>query len=146
VTIVGIDPGKTGAIAAITGEKSATFRMPVVGNELDGRVITDLIREADLIIVERVHSMPGQGVKSMFSFGQSYGYVLGICAAMGKRVELVTPQSWKAVILAGTKKTKDDAKAWAQRCYPCDFKRTEGECEALAIAEYGRRVIAMEAA
>jgi crossover junction endodeoxyribonuclease RuvC len=144
VTICGIDPGLKGAIAALTGTNSATFRMPLAGKELDGAVIRDLIANADLIVVEKVHSMPKQGVASTFTFGMGYGYILGICAAMGKRVELVPPQTWKAKILAGTDKSKDAAKAYVARAYPTQAKRTEGECEALCIAEYGRRFLAME--
>ena len=144
MNIIGIDPGKKGAIACISQGKCATFKMPLLGSDLDGRVIADLLRNADLVVIEKVHSMPKQGVASTFTFGMGYGRVIGVAEALGLRIEYVTPQAWKAAILSGTKKDKDAAIMWAGNAYPCSFKRTEGECEAIAIAEYGRRNIALE--
>ncbi len=62
--------------------------------------------------------MPGQGVSSTFKFGQGYGSILGIAAALSIPTELVTPQAWKKVVLAGTAKDKDAAVGYCRRAFP----------------------------
>ena len=82
--IVGIDPGQKGGLAFLSGRVSA-YPMPLVGKELDISTIVELIRlnctfSTDIItaFVEKVHSMPKQGVASSFKFGKSFGCLLGI--------------------------------------------------------------------
>lgn len=152
MTFVGIDPGKTGAIAAICADKVATFKMPLAGKEIDGAAVAALLRDADIVAIEKVNAMPSipgkdgnrrtMGSQTSFAFGCNYGLILGVCAGLGKRVELVTPQAWKALVLAGTKKDKDAARDYVARAYPSSKRRTEGEAEALCIAEWCRRKIA----
>ena len=47
------------------------------------------------VVVEKVNAMPGQGVTSMFNFGQTFGAIKGICAALGLPIFFVTPSKWK---------------------------------------------------
>jgi len=90
--------------------------------------------------------MPKQGLSSTFTFGKGYGMIQGIMAALGVRYELVSPQKWKGVILAGTAKDKLAAIAWCRRAYPgadlvprgCRVAH-DGISDAICIAEYGRR-------
>ena len=49
------------------------------------------------VVVEKVNAMPGQGVTSMFNFGQTFGAIKGICAALGLPIFFVTPSKWKNI-------------------------------------------------
>ena len=149
MTIVGIDPGKTGGIAVHRSEGGwVAYPMPLSGKELDLVGLAQLLGglAPDVVVMEKVHAMPGQGVTSMFTFGQGYGAIMGIVAALRLRLELVTPQAWKKLILAGSLKDKDAATAYVRRAFPSiDFVlprcRTPhlGMVDAVCIAEYGVR-------
>lgn len=146
--IVAIDPGKNGAIAFISSQEDdpIVHPMPMAGKELDLPAIAELIQSADLVVIEKVHAMPGQGVTSMFTFGCGYGAIQGITAALKIRTELVPPQTWKSSVLKGTKKDKDAAIAYCRKAFPdislvlprCR-KPHDGMADALCLAEYGRR-------
>jgi Holliday junction resolvasome RuvABC endonuclease subunit len=117
-TIIGIDPGLTGAIAATAGETLLWVEdMPVA----DGRIAIPLLRQIfesdppELIAVERVHSMPKQGVSSTFKFGQAYGTALGVASHW--RTVHITPQQWKSTFRL-TGKDKDAARALAIELWP----------------------------
>jgi hypothetical protein len=146
--VIGIDPGLSGGIAAIINGVPYAWPMPVAGKELDLAAIRDLIRSSGpgLAVVEKVGSMPGQGLSSTFKFGMGYGAIQGILTAMDIPIELVTPQRWKGRVLAGTKKDKDAAVAYCRRAFPtvplvlprCR-KAHDGMADALCLAEMGRR-------
>ena len=105
--IVGIDPGVSGAICILrNGKVTMTCDMPImVGGtkskrqvnaaELANILINEKIGEQDKIILESVSAMPGQGVTGMFSFGQSFGVIKGVCAALKLPLHLVRPVKWK---------------------------------------------------
>lgn len=148
--ILGVDPGgASGAIALITenGMHAEWYPMPMAGKDIDTYGLACLIAgfEADVAFVEKVHAMPGNGAVAMFSFGRSYGTILGVLGALGLKVELVTPQAWKKVILAGGKKDKDAAIAYCSRAFPKVSLLTTPRCkkpnnnaaDALCIAQYG---------
>ena len=148
MTIIGFDPGAKGGLAFLSDVVSA-YPMPLAGKELDIPEITDLILsypEISLAVVEKCHAMPGQGTVSMFNFGKGYGTLLGILGALKIPTILVIPQAWKKVILAGTKKDKDAAIEYVRMKYP-DFpvilprcrKPHDGICDAICLAEYGKR-------
>jgi crossover junction endodeoxyribonuclease RuvC len=156
VIYIGIDPGLSGGLATISanGAQVTARPMPVSGGQIDASAVADLVWGAALAcgdtaiaVMEKVGAMPKQGVVSMFRFGQGYGTILGVLGALGIRCELVTPQRWKAVILAGTARDKAAAIAWCRRAYPgVSLRRTErcttdhdGMADALCLAEYGRR-------
>ena len=146
--ILGIDPGQKGGLAFLS-ERVSAYPMLLAGKELDIPGITDLILsypEISLAVVEKVHSFPGQGVSSVFKFGKGYGTLLGILGALKIPTILVTPQAWKKVILAGSKKDKDAAIEYVRMKYP-DFelimprcrKPHDGCADAICLAEYGQR-------
>ena len=125
--------------------------MPVAGKEIDGHTIAALLREwqPSVVYVEKVHSMPKQGVASTFKFGMGYGVIIGICDALGLPYRLVTPQAWKKQVLAGTTKDKDAAISFVRRAYPhvnltpgAKRKPHDGMADALCIAEFGRHLMA----
>jgi len=150
MSFVGIDPGKKGGIAILDVGFIYVRSMPVAGREIDGREIADmltgLLLDRPAVFIEKVHSMPKQGVASTFTFGEGYGVLKGVCAALGYPVALVPPQVWKREILSGTKREKADAIDWARRTFPgvdlvpagCRTP-SDGMAEALCLAEYGRR-------
>lgn len=149
--IVGIDPGKSGALVAIGGNIEG-LKMPLSAtNDIDCRTVRDflIIHNPALVVIEKVGAMPGQGVKSMFSFGEAYGAVRAIVDAMEIPYMLVTPQAWKKKVLAGTKKEKADAIDYCRRRFP-SLDLIPGKCrtpqdglaDAACIAEYGRLIIA----
>jgi crossover junction endodeoxyribonuclease RuvC len=150
--IVGIDPGQTGGLAYIDTEGASSWAvpMPVAGKEIDGHAIADMLRNwgPDTVYIERVHSMPGQGVASTFKFGMGYGVIIGICDALGLPYRLITPQAWKKRVLAGTAKDKDAAISFVRRAYPhvdltpgAKRKPHDGIADALCIAEFGRMLM-----
>ena len=106
--IIGIDPGLNGAIAIMEGLKvKDIFDMPVMSEgkkskrQLNSALLVILLKEKirnleDVsIVVEQVNAMPGQGVTSMFNFGQSFGAIKGICAALNLPIFFVRPSKWK---------------------------------------------------
>ena len=125
---VGIDPGMSGAIVALSsdGAYHAHALMPTMkkgaANRVNGAelafVLQDLMLVGDVsVTVESVHSMPGQGVSSSFSFGHSLGVIEGVVAALRLPYQMVTPQSWKKQFgLLGT--DKDAARVLAIRQFP----------------------------
>ena len=106
--IIGIDPGLSGAIAILEDNKiKELFDMPVMPDgkknkrQLNNALLVKLIKnniknlEDTVMIVEQVNAMPGQGVTSMFNFGQSFGILKGICSAMQLPMYFVRPAKWK---------------------------------------------------
>ncbi len=93
--IFGIDPGVSGAISILENKKIIeVFDMPTMidgkknKRQINGSQVTNIIKERlndgkeIIVVVEHVNAMPGQGVTSMFNFGQSFGVIKGICSAL----------------------------------------------------------------
>lgn len=144
---VGIDPGQAGGIAIIdeTGDLYDHVPMP------DTRKgIADLLRQLEgkdvVAVVEKVHSMPKQGVASTFKFGKGYGVLLGVCAVLEFKLLEPTPQAWKKKMLAGTDKGKHASIQVCENLFPtaelvqprCRVPH-DGVAEAILLAEYGRK-------
>lgn len=94
--MIGVDPGKHGA-AVLLKENGEIEIYDFVDELSAANQIEEWRRKHDiaLVVLEKVHSMPKQGVKSSFSFGMNYGVWRGILAASGLPWELVTPQAWQ---------------------------------------------------
>ena len=106
--IIGIDPGLSGGMAVLENNKvKFIFDMPVMPEgkknkrQLNSAQLAKLIKDNILekeevcVVVEQVNAMPGQGVTSMFNFGQTFGAIKGICAALGLPIFFVRPSKWK---------------------------------------------------
>ena len=106
--IIGIDPGLSGAIAVLENNKVVKiFDIPVMSEgkknkrQLNSALLVNLLKEniqkdEDVtVVVEQVNAMPGQGVTSMFNFGQTFGALKGICAALELPIFFVRPSKWK---------------------------------------------------
>jgi hypothetical protein len=144
---IGIDPGKSGGISCITdrGEERILVNTSVWDDEHFIGLCNGLRDKQVKAVVEKVGAMPGQGVTSMFNFGRSFGYILGVLEACDISYELVPPQKWKKEFSVTADK-ESSIKA-AKRLFPnINLKRTErctkdhdGMAEALLMAEYARR-------
>lgn len=151
MNVLGIDPGQKGGIAFITDFHSEAVPMPMIGKDFDVPAIMEIIRtkSVELVVIEKVHGMPGQGVRSTFTFGYGVGVIVGTVETLGLPLRWVTPQAWKKIVLAGTGKDKDAAIAHVRQAYPgvalvpprCRTPH-DGIADAVCIAEYGRRVFA----
>ena len=145
---IGIDPGKSGGIAYIDTETKIVYTIPY-----NDKALIDLCRyegyggntEHIMCCLEKVGAMPGQGVVSMFSFGQSVGYIKGVLESFRIPYQEITPQKWKREFSL----TSDKAKS-AEVCRklfpdisllatPRCKKPHDGMTEALLMAEYARR-------
>lgn len=144
--IMGCDPGQMGAIAVMDSHGHIeAHKMPETLMDL----IT-LIRSFELVqhcYLEKVHSMPGQGVSSSFKFGYNYGSLEALIVCAGIPLTKITPQTWQksvGCLYTGTKKIsktekKNINKKRAQELFP-GIKMNHAIADALLIAEYGRRI------
>jgi crossover junction endodeoxyribonuclease RuvC len=146
LNLIAIDPGLKGGIAIHYQGITTAQPIPIAGKVIDLPTIAALIRShpPDVAVIEKVGSMPGQGVASTFSFGMGYGQIQGLLAGLGIPFELVTPQAWKKLVLAGTTKDKDAAIAYCRRAFPdvplvmprCRVAH-DGVADALCILQFG---------
>jgi crossover junction endodeoxyribonuclease RuvC len=104
--IIGIDPGFKGGISVFENDKLKEVIVMPIKEENDKRKIDAtkiseffLKHRPEKAIIEQVHAMPGQGVVSMFSFGENYGKVLGVLEALFIPYEIVSPMKWKKQVL-----------------------------------------------
>lgn len=143
----GIDPGISGAIAKLNDDGSfiSVSDMPVMAGtgkrqQVNAAELAKLLRHCGgMAYLERASAMPKQGVSSMFSFGTSYGIVIGVLATLEIPIIIVSPQSWKK--RAGlTGKEKDYARTLAQQLYPTaelGLKKHIGRADSILIARFG---------
>ena len=145
---IGVDPGKSGAIAAIYPDGGVeAWKMPETERDTSD-IFEELINKALLegwvveLYLEKVHAMPGQGVTSVFSFGKNYGFLRGLIVSHKIPLIDVTPQKWQkalGVTKSETKtKHKNKLKGMAQQLYP-QLKITLATADALLIANYGSK-------
>ena len=145
--ILGIDPGLSGALVILEDTQPIEWmRMPtyMVGksNRVNGAAVSSFINKSkiDRAVIELVHSMPGQGVTSSFTFGHACVTVMGVLAALEIPVSVITPQEWKKRAgLIG--KDKDAARSRALELWPhWRVLDKKGEGQAMADAALMARV------
>ena len=143
--IIGVDPGKSGAFAALDqdGNLHDTWDIPVVDKRISAPLIADILvplqAVAELCVIEDVHAMPGQGVTSMFTFGRGLGIVEGVALGAGIPVRWVSPAKWKRAL--GLSPDKGASRRRATELWPAQsamFARVkdDGRAEAALIAYY----------
>jgi crossover junction endodeoxyribonuclease RuvC len=147
VRVLGIDPGLNGAWALYSGPGDVVIGdLPTVGEktkrEVSGALLAALIPgNLDLAVLELVHARPGNGVSSMFRFGEASGVCKGVLGATGVKWRTVTPQAWKAFHgLRGSE--GEDSRKLALQLVPkaaqyLARKMDHNRAEALLIALYG---------
>jgi crossover junction endodeoxyribonuclease RuvC len=153
--VIGIDPGINGAICFIEdGEIKDVIDMPTMAsgnknkkqingsqifNEISLRVESCKSKKTS-VVVEQVSAMPGQGVTSMFNFGQSFGVIKGVCAAMQLPIFFVRPAKWKKHFdLINSQ--KDSSRVKAIEMFPkfssiLSRKKDSNKADAILIANY----------
>lgn len=136
----GIDPGKSGAMAAVWGDGEA-YITHIKGDSTEADLWA-WIKGFDLdnarAVIEVVASSPQMGVVSAFTFGRSYGFLRGVLTAAEVPIVEVRPQRWQKAMSCLSKGDKNVTKAAAQRIWP-KHKITHANADALLLAEYGRR-------
>ena len=151
--IFGIDPGLSGGIAILDDNKiKEIFDMPVMSDgkknkrQLNSALLAQLFKdnikdmEDTVMIVEQVYAMPGQGVTSMFNFGQTFGAIKGISAALGLPIFFVRPAKWKKHFEL-INSSKDASRTKAIEMYPSiaeklSKKKDVNKSDAILIARY----------
>ena len=149
--ILGIDPGASGGIAAVSTDlfEASVFKMPETERDM-----LDLLQTFAgcnvKAYLEKVHASPGMGVVAAFTFGGNYKMIRTSLIAKEIPFDEVTPQRWQKVVggLASSgkvvngfkKRDKNVSKARAQELFPSVKKITHAYADALLIAEYGRRM------
>ena len=153
--IIGIDPGISGAISFFEdGKILDVIDMPSMAegkknkrqvngaqiyNEIKKRI--KIVKKGKVcVVIEQVSAMPGQGVTSMFNFGQSFGVIKGICAAMQLPIYLVRPAKWKKYFnLLKTEKEASRTKAieiFPQISHMLSKKKDVNKADAILIASF----------
>ena len=151
--IFGIDPGVSGAISILEDKKILEiYDMPTMidgkknKKQVNGSQVTNIIKEnlttgkETVVVVEHVNAMPGQGVTSMFNFGQSFGVIKGICSALSLPIYFVRPSKWKKHFnLINT--NKDASRTKVIQVYPeisskLSRKKDSNKADAILIARY----------
>ena len=143
--ILGCDPGVSGALAfyfPAAPDMISAEDMPLAAGDIDGATLASRIKQMrpDLAIIERVHSMPKQGISSTFRFGQSFGVIIGVVAALEIPVRFVTPGRWKKHYGLGADKEHARARAlqlWPARSELFSRKRDHGRAESALLARLG---------
>ena len=142
--IIGIDPGKSGATAVIDGKSKELIEWwdyeGAHTQSLNLNSWKSRYRLSEIACnLEKVNAFPGQGVTSVWSFGQNYGEHQGILTALQIPYALVTPQMWQKKVLQGLPRgNKGVAREFVQRLYPTlKARKASGVWDAICIALYG---------
>ena len=153
--IIGIDPGISGSICFLdNGKILDVIEMPImtdgkknkkqvngsqVYNEINQR-IKQFEKNQIRVVIEHVSAMPGQGVTSMFNFGQSFGILKGICTAMQLPMYFVRPAKWKKYFNL-LNSEKDASRTRAIEIFPyfssqLSRKKDSNKADAILIASF----------
>ena len=153
--IIAIDPGINGAICFFeNGEVKEVLEMPTMAegkknkrqvngrqiyNEISSRIENYKLQDIN-VVVEQVSAMPGQGVTSMFNFGQSFGVIKGICSAMQLPIFFVRPAKWKKYFNL-INSEKDASRTRAIEIFPyfsseLSKKKDANKADAILIASF----------
>ena len=142
-TYIGIDPGKSGALALLTEDGQCTV-VPFHESAYI-TILSAASGPSSVCCLEKVGAMPGQGVVSMFNFGHNLGYIEGLLQAFDIPYQLVPPQTWKKEFCVTS--DKNTSIEVCRKLFPHvsllptsrSRKPSDGMAEAILIAEYARR-------
>jgi len=152
--IIGIDPGISGSICFFKdGKILEVIEMPVMtegkknkkqvnGAQIYNEFLKRINKNDDEIrvVIEQISAMPGQGVTSMFNFGQSYGILKGICSAMQLPMFFIRPARWKKYFSL-INSQKDASRTRAIEIFPyfstqLSKKKDSNKADAILIASF----------
>ena len=142
MTYIGIDPGKSGALAIINGDEVKIF-------PFDKQTYVEELLKVDetgaICCLEKVHAMPKNGAVAMFTFGENFGWIQGVLDAYKIPYDIVEPRKWKSEYTLNSDKQKSiDV---AHRLFPnVSLRKTEkcrtdddGMAESLLMALFAKR-------
>lgn len=157
--ILGIDPGLTGAIALldfegnfcelaeiptmIKGQGTGVVKRCINSVGLQNIISSYIAEYGDLIAyIENVNAMPGQGVSSVFSLGDTFGVIRSVLACLGIESYFIPPQTWKKYFKLPA--DKDVCRSYAIKVFPqaaiyLNRKADHNKAEALLLAKYGTK-------
>ena len=153
--IIGIDPGISGSICFFEdGKILEVIEMPTMTEgkknkkQVNGvQIYNEFLKRINntgnqdiRVIIEQVSAMPGQGVTSMFNFGQSFGIIKGVCAAMQLPMFFVRPAKWKKYFSL-INSQKDASRTRAIEIFPyfstqLSKKKDSNKADAILIASF----------
>ena len=153
--IIGIDPGISGSICFFEdGKILDVIEMPTMaegkknkrqvnGSQIYNEILKKTIKiknQEIRVVIEQVSAMPGQGVTSMFNFGQSFGILKGICSAMQLPMYFVRPAKWKKYFNL-INSEKDASRTKAIEIFPyfsahLSKKKDSNKADAILIASF----------
>ena len=153
--IIGIDPGVSGSICFLKdGKILDVIEMPIMNEgkknkkQVNGaQICNEITKKINIspetntrVVIEHVTAMPGQGVTSMFNFGQSFGVLKGICSAMRLPMFFVRPAKWKKYYNL-INSEKDASRTRAIEIYPnfssqLSKKKDSNKADAILIASF----------
>ncbi len=153
--IIGIDPGLSGSICFMEdGKILDVIEMPTMAEgkkskrQVNGsQIYNEILKRVNnhekndiRVIIEQVSAMPGQGVTSMFNFGQSFGILKGICSAMQLSMYFVRPSKWKKYFNL-INSEKDASRTRAIEIFPyyssqLSKKKDSNKADAILIASF----------
>ena len=151
--VIGIDPGLSGAIAILEDKKVLNILdMPVMAEgkknkrQINSAQLVNIIKknihktDEISVVVEQVNAMPGQGVTSMFNFGQTFGAIKGVCAALELPIFFIRPSKWKKHFEL-INSSKDASRTKAIEMYPSlsdklSKKKDVNKSDAILIARF----------
>ena len=164
--VVGVDPGNEGAIASTPWSHPPgpprVWTMPTVKvkkGKSGSRTFLDEVRIIQFferrreriahVFIEKVGGITGQSASAAFNFGAGWGFIKGVVATLRISFTLVSPQTWKKIMLKDMPKDKGSSVLVAKRLRPevsllptpRSKKDSDGFADALCIAEYGRRIL-----
>ena len=153
--IIGIDPGISGSICFLKdGKILDVIEMPTMtegkknkrqvnGSQIYNEIFKRINKEENQeirVVIEQVSAMPGQGVTSMFNFGQSFGILKGLCSAMQLSMYFVRPAKWKKYFNL-INSEKDASRTRAIEIFPyfssqLSKKKDSNKADAILIASF----------
>jgi Holliday junction resolvasome RuvABC endonuclease subunit len=148
--IIGVDPGCYGALGCLDGSRwHSVIDMPINKirrgksdkAEVNGYALAEILRQLspDVVVLEQVGGMTGQSASAAFNFGRAAGAPEYVAKALGIRVDMVAPITWKKALQVNP--GKDGSRAMAQRLWPAmarhfERKKDDGRAEAALIAHW----------
>ena len=160
--IIGIDPGISGSICFFEDGKIVdVIEMPTMTEgkknkrQVNGaQIYNEILKKTNntknnvRIVIEQVSAMPGQGVTSMFNFGQSFGILKGICSAMQLPMYFVRPAKWKKYF-GLINSEKDASRTKAIEMFPyfssqLSKKKDSNKADAILIASFYHETYKLE--
>lgn len=137
---IGVDPGKSGAIAFLPTNGGTPWWVAADSTHRDLADAIEDVGPIEFALIEHVSSSPQMGVRSAFTFGQSYGALEMLLTACRVPFERITPAKWQASMRCRSKGDKNVTKRRAQELFP-EIKVTHKIADALLLAKLASQQI-----